>query len=691
MRLNDPPGHLTSEPLWAGLLDACFSIKTYIAAMLAYYIALRIGLHRPYWSIITCYIVAQPLAGAMISKAAFRMMGTILGAAVAVFAVPVFVNLPELLSFILGLWLALCTYMAMLDRTPRSYVFLLAGYTAGIVGFASVNQPDTVFDIASVRLQEILIGIATSAVVHALILPRSVSVKLAERVGDILRDAERWSRDALMANDVGTLDRDRRRLALDLHELHHFAVQLPFDMSRLTIRTAVLRVLQDRLSMLLPLASGIEDRLSQLTQGNAALPGITALMTDIAAWLESDPGNPAFLMTAEALTTRAIGLEPHVDMPWNWQNALCLSLLDRVQDLIRIHRDARELHAMILSRKVRPSASVADAIAKARAQPLHRDHGLALRAALATLGTLAVTTIMWIATAWPDGSSAVIIACIVSALYSHLDNPGPTAVRVLYGTVAAVPIAAFYAFVLLPQVSEFAVMATALAPILLMMGSLQARPATLPFAIGLMLTLPGLLGLNDAYDADFRTFANSAIAQVVGVGIAIFILNIASSIGTRASATRLVRSGWRELAAMARVRGAFDPATWISRMIDRVGMLTPRLKYIAADPTQPLLDILVDTRVGMAIADLRKFQTGAAPGHARQIAIVLRHVEQHYTRLRDDRPIDPDPALVRAVDLVLIRIAALENPEQRRLGVLALTSLRRNLASYAPPPARLAA
>ncbi|WP_242526481.1 MULTISPECIES: FUSC family protein [Sphingomonadaceae] len=673
-----------------GMADALFSLKTYAAAILAYYIALRIGLHRPYWSVITCYIVAQPLAGAMLSKAVFRMIGTVFGALVAIILVPQFVNSPELLTWVLGLWLALCTYVAMLDRTPRSYVFLLAGYTASIIGFAAVSHPSTIFDIASLRVQEIIIGIWSSAVVNALIFPRTVSAKLAERASQILTDAERWSRDALSAQDnaedAATLDRDRRRLALDLHELHQLAVQLPFDLSRFTVRVAVLRVLQDRLSMLLPLASGIEDRIGQLHAAEAMPPDIAALIADITLWLNDLSSAAETIPQADALIARAHALEPRDESEWDWETGLCLSLLDRLQDLIRIHRDARELHAIILSPTTAPSPNIAAAIRNARAMPLHRDHGLALRSALATMATLGIGTAMWIATAWPDGSTAVVIACIICALFSHLDNPGPTASRLLYGTLAAMPIGAFYAFVLMPRLSDFPAMVGVLAPVMLIVGSLQARPSTAIFAIGIMLTLPGLVGLNEEYDANFQTFTNFAIAQIVGVGIAVFVLNFASSVGTRSSAIRLVRSGWRELAGMAGGRDSLDLNAWIGRMIDRVAMLTPRLKYLAIDPTQPLLDILADTRIGMAIHDLRTFQERASPWSARQVAVVLKHVEQHFTQLRDDRPIDPDPALVRAIDLVLAKVAALEDLEQRRLGVLALTSLRRNLASYAPPP-----
>jgi uncharacterized membrane protein YccC len=40
-----------------------YSAKSFAAAMLAYYLALSIGLERPSWAIITVYIVSQTSVG----------------------------------------------------------------------------------------------------------------------------------------------------------------------------------------------------------------------------------------------------------------------------------------------------------------------------------------------------------------------------------------------------------------------------------------------------------------------------------------------------------------------------------------------------------------------------------------------------------------------------------------------------
>ena len=102
--------------------EALFSVKSFGAAMLALYLAMSIGLPRPFWALMTAYIVAAPFAGPTRSKAVYRFAGTLLGAVATVIMVPLFANSPELLSLALALWVGACLYVSLLDRTPRSAV-----------------------------------------------------------------------------------------------------------------------------------------------------------------------------------------------------------------------------------------------------------------------------------------------------------------------------------------------------------------------------------------------------------------------------------------------------------------------------------------------------------------------------------------------------------------------------------------
>ncbi len=144
-----------------GWNEFLFSLKTLLAAGLALWIAFRLGLSRPYWSVVTVYVVAQPLAGAVTSKALYRLMGTLTGAAATLIIVPALVNAPELLALGMAAWVGVCLAISLLDRSPRSYFFMLAGYTAAIIGFTNLAEPSTLFDIASSRATEI--ALASSA------------------------------------------------------------------------------------------------------------------------------------------------------------------------------------------------------------------------------------------------------------------------------------------------------------------------------------------------------------------------------------------------------------------------------------------------------------------------------------------------------------------------------------------------
>lgn len=147
-----------------------YSARSFAAAMLAYYIALSIGLERPSWAIITVYIVSQTSVGASLSRSLYRLAGTVVGACATVAIVPVFVNMPILCSVMLSGWITFCLYLSLLERTPRAYAFVLAGYTASLIGFPAVSDPGGIFNIAIIRVQEIVIGIFCAALIHRYVL-----------------------------------------------------------------------------------------------------------------------------------------------------------------------------------------------------------------------------------------------------------------------------------------------------------------------------------------------------------------------------------------------------------------------------------------------------------------------------------------------------------------------------------------
>jgi uncharacterized membrane protein YccC len=71
-----------------------FVLANTVAVMVALYIAFASDLERPYWAMFTVFIVAKPITGAVRSKGAFRFLGTVAGAAMALLLVPPLVHAP---------------------------------------------------------------------------------------------------------------------------------------------------------------------------------------------------------------------------------------------------------------------------------------------------------------------------------------------------------------------------------------------------------------------------------------------------------------------------------------------------------------------------------------------------------------------------------------------------------------------
>ena len=678
-----------------GVPAALFSVKCFLAAMLALYVAYSIGLERPYWAFLTSYIVAQPMAGAVISKALFRTIGTLVGATFAVAIVPPLVNAPELLVLAMASWLGLCVFVSLLDRTPRSYMFVLAGYTACLIVFPDVDTPQTIFTVAALRVQEILIGIACGSLIHGVLLPGSISTVLLARVQAMLRDAERWSRDAIATEPVAGLDMERRRLAQDVTELHQMSVHLPFDISRLAPRVRTVRALQDQLSLLLPLGAAAEDRLTQLkaANGGAVPPQVETLIADVRLWLDTPVADTAVRAEeAQRLIDRCAAMEPVATPDMGWADMMRLSLYARLATLIAVHRDCRDLYDQMASHsRAAVTPRVAILLEGRRNRELHRDYASAARGAFSAFITVALGCAIWILSGWKDGGTAVMLAGVFLALFAAVDNPLAPLKGFMIGTLVASALGALYGYAIMPRLDGFAMLAMAYAPALLLLGAMMASPRWMGIALPTLLGLGSPALLSDHYVNAFASYVNGAVAQIVGIWFAILMAGLLQSAGVERAIHRTIRAGWTDIANRATLMSPPDVRGWINRMLDRIALLAPRLAATRVDSGQPLYDALRDLRTGVAIGELRQLRMDLTPQDGAPLAAVLGGVGRHYRELNPDAPAPATPDLLHDIDRAIADLSGHAHLSARREGVLGLVSLRRNLFPDALAYRRIAA
>lgn len=661
--------------------DLIFSLKTFAAASLALVIALSMDLSRPYWALATVYIASQPLAGATRSKALFRVTGTLIGAAASIVLVPNFVNAPELCSLAIALWVGLCLYLSLLDRTPRSYMFMLAGYTAALIGFPTVSDPATIFDVALARSEEIILGILCASIVSTIVLPRSVGPAVASRVDDWLAGARRLSRDVLAGHGADqTCHEQRLRLAAEAVEIDTLADHLAYDRMGGRDTARWLRQLRLRMLMLLPLLSSIGDRIDALGGDLATQPRLAALIAELSDWVTGDDVRRE---PPEQLRAAILALEPNLHAGSSWHEIMTASLLMRLRELVDISQDCRVLSRAIAAGE-RPAGAELQFHAEAGAAPArHIDHGMALWSAAGAVIAILLCCAFWIATGWPDGASAPMMAAVGCCFFAGQDDPSVGLRGFARWSFVSMVIVAGYLFAILPAISNIEMLLAALAPAFLLFGLLIARPAT--FFIGMLLAAntASLMALQATYGADFAAFANSGIAFFVGTEIAVITILLARAVGAEWSVRRLMRTGWIALADAAERRGNRDRAVFAGLMLNRIGLLAPRLAALTGSELHRV-DNLRELRVGLNIVDLRRARHGLSQHTLRSIDAMLDQIAADF---RSYDGVTMPPELLARIDRALADTMGEASDNARGDALIGLVGIRRALfpqATYQP-------
>jgi len=654
-----------------------FSANSFAAAMLALYIGFALGLPRPYWAMTTAYIVSQPLAGAVRSKAVYRVLGTVLGALAAVVLVPNLVNAPWLLSLALALWVGGCLTISLLDRTPRSYVLMLAGYTAAIIGFPSVGQPGAIFDVAVSRVIEIGLGIVCATLVHSLVFPRPVGTVLRFRLKTWLGEADRWALDVLRGEDAQAIARDRRHLAAAATDIQMLAVHLPFDTSRLRETTGVVRALHERMLLLIPLLSGLADRMEALREVRDNR--VRAALNAVVAWIEAGAPRDQALVLIERLETLAAHRRGAA-----WSSLLIESLLVRLSDTVRALGEA---HALMirLSNPDAPLSPVLDAAARGLKgkRPMHADLPLALLSGGAAAIAILLSCAAWILAGWGDGAAAPIMAAVFCCFFAAMDDPVPAIKNFGLFSLVSLPLAAVYMFAILPSIDGFPMLLLAMAPPLLILGLYIPNPATMGSALAVLLGFCNALALQEIFSADFAGFLNGNLGQFVGVLFAIMVTAGLRSMGVDASARRLLVRTWKGLSRLSRARQAPEPAAFAATLVDRLGMLTPKLAQTGQRHDFVGVDALRDLRVGMNLVAVQTARPDLPPEEKAQLDAALDAVGDHFAALAAGKPRAPSQDLLARIDAALRGLSSAPAASAVQ-GVSGLVGLRRNLFPEAP-------
>ena len=599
----------SSEPssFWARHAALVFALKTFAAAMLAFSIALWLDMPRPYWAMSSVYITSSQLTGATSSKAVYRIWGTLIGAAGTIALVPNLVDAPELLSLAITLWVGVFLYFSLIDGTPRSYLFMLSGYTVALLGFPILSAPELTFDIVVARVQEIMLGIICASVVSMLVMPRSVAHAIAEKADAWLAGARRLGVDVLTGRGSDReRDNERMRLAATASEIDQLSRHLDYEAATSTNMTRGLQRLRQQMLSLLPLLGSIEDRKIALDSHEAASARITAICTRTARWLE-EGGHDG--QEADALRAALDDMRPTLDADAGWIDITLAGLVTRLRNLVDVMQDCQLLREVIADGRNPDSLRLAFIPDPLIVAVPHRDHGLALWAAAATAFSVLACCAFSIATGWAEGASAALFAALIGSFLAGLDDPLP-AFRKLCGVMLVViAINGIYTFGLLPRITTFEMLVAALMPAFLLFGWMAARPATALLGSWFAIFTSVQLALQPSYEGSFSSFANSSIALMLGIALTAITFGIVRWLGTGWIASRLLRSNWRTLAAVTERKSHGDRVAIAGLMQHRLALLAARIAVVPAEARSDAAN-LRQLRTALSILNLRQASLG---------------------------------------------------------------------------------
>lgn len=503
-----------------------YIFKVLIAAFLTLWLAMRLELPQPRTAMITVFIVMQPQSGQVFAKSFYRFLGTLAGSAMMVTLIALFAQNTELFLGSLAIWVGICSAGAARCRNFRAYGFVLAGYTAAMVGLPALAHPDGAFMAAVWRVLEISLGILCSTLVSAAILPQTASAAMRNAL------YQRFGVFALFVTD-GLRGRSKAE-SFEASNVRFIAEAVGLEGLRsvTVFEDPHMRRRNGRLSRLNSEFMGITTRFNALHQllerlrvngEEHVVAAIRPGLQDLAEVLDGFSGraltSPDAARLARALASYKEGLPARVrslraifqesepsdaeQLDFHTAYELLYRFVDDLHGYAQTHASLAD-HRHERERWDEPFTPQTNWWAAAAS-------GIRASFILVVLGSY------WVATAWPSGATMTLIAAATVGLSAATPNPKRMAFQMACGTFLGALIGFVEMFFIFPWIDGFPLLCVMLAPVIVLGSFLTSRPQYAGVGLGLLIffstgSVPDNLTIYNPY-----TFINDYIAMVMGM------------------------------------------------------------------------------------------------------------------------------------------------------------------------------
>ena len=614
-----------------------FIAKTCAAAMLALFISFRLDLEAPGTALVTVFIVAQPQSGMVIAKGFYRLVGTAIGSIVTLLILAAFAQNPTLFLLAISLWIGICVACAAWFRDFQAYAFVLAGYTACLIGFPAVQNPDQAFDLAITRVSEIYIGILCTAVISDVFWPQHLTPQLVQNVQQHYHDLIAYLvRAVAQPLDISIQQEDPLRFVIRILDLESLRALAVFEDPRSRIRS-------DRLRL-------FSADFMRLTTTLQALEQMGHRMRNQKQWLALNALRPIVQSLGLEITLQgqipqcAAESTPILRQLGSYQPWLVLHLQDTRLRLQAHHCLEQELDAFddasaLLTRMVSELydltgtyASLLDSRHKPKRpvpSPVFFTPSMeviitGIRAVLAML----VLNVFWIKTAWPQGALAATIACIACALFASVAQPQRAVRHMAVGFSAGLMAAMLMNLMVLPYMHSFVELSLGIVPFIICGLWVASRPETYGMGTAFCMMLSTALPLQNTMVFDGVMLLNNGLAQLLGLAIAGIAFSVLQRGQIKQQRDYYVRHLARTLAATCRTPLKHLPHQFDGRIRDLMRQVMLRSPHLIHELLPCALSVL---ELGDAIIRLRLQPTSSIPAlkkTLRQLELSLRQPSQ---------------------------------------------------------------
>jgi len=664
-------------------MDWIFATKTFVAGMLALYIAFSLNLAYPIWAIGTVFVIANPYSGMTSSKSLYRVVGTLLGAIVSIAVTPLLINTPWLFTFFLAAWVGFCLYISLLDRTPRSYVSMLAGYTTVIICYNIIYYADTVsiFDMAIGRFLEITVGVVCSAIISTTIFPMHIGPAVQIRVAKTIQDVSVLFNQILL--DQKQLDSYNQLLGnitRDTSDIHAMAVHLSYEKSSLQGMTKPLQEMLHQLTVLVANLVAMSERMKQLDQMDLSYRAhLKEVYGHIAEFLKDEheikPHElnllpPQFDSDFDALVTLARPEQAVI------LNGLKMDIRHFIQNVRAVK--------LIWQRIQQGDDALPESIAPltTRYPSLHRDHGVAVRGGVSAFIIIMIATAFWILSGWKAGFMLAEMAAITACILTAMDNPIPALKMFIRANIYAAVVVFIYAYGIFPHVTSFWELGVVLTPFIIFCLMLFPHPPLT--GLGLPLLMGTVMGLNfqNTYALDQITFFDASIGSLIGPMISVYVIHLVRAMSPDITVQRILAMHYKALRKALYLSYGAEFKRHLRSMLDRIGVLNSKVAVQSQSLKKEIHLALIETS---AVIDLTRLQEliNKLPEQAAIVFLIedLQQSLDDYFRAKEMQRAHADilQNLLHSLAVVQAATDEVENPDVAQRLKISLNNIRSSL------------